>query len=171
MDANSLTQDEKEILKTIAIHRAMLGECRGSNPSFLKPGQPLWAWFGYPSQQACRDSLSEYLTEVTDKYPNLQEYLDPKQWQVIWDKEKFYVKYGTSFNLMTPMKLNRFKTWYFIFGMMLAFTLFVAIKTGTDHHWQRVLGAVIWMTALCLLHGLVLFIRRMRDNKSNGNTQ
>lgn len=171
MNMNSLTQSEKEILKSIVVHRAMLGECIGSNPSFLKPDQPLWAWFGYQSQQKCRDALSEYLAEVTEKYPNLQEYLDPKGWMVIWDKERYSVKYNMSHNLMIPMKLNRFKTWYFMIGIMLVFTLYAAIQTGTDHAWERVFGSVIWMTALFLLHGLVLFIRRMRGTKSKGITR
>jgi hypothetical protein len=70
----------------------VLGECEGSNPPFLEPGQTLWAWFGWKSAQEAHDYQAKLL-RVLEGQPRVQQALSQKDWHIVWQKGKYYLTY------------------------------------------------------------------------------
>ena len=73
----------------------MLGECEGGDPSFLKPGQTLWEWFGIETEEQCRTNLFQ-LRQVIKKYPHIENKLNQKEWFIEWKDDKYFLSYKKS---------------------------------------------------------------------------
>lgn len=95
MGVTGLTEDDEVLLTSVVLNRAMLKECDGSSPPFLKVGQSLWAWFGWKSEQELRDYQTRLLSLV-EKRPKVKRALSQKDWYIQWHEDKFYLEYRKS---------------------------------------------------------------------------
>lgn len=90
-----LDEDEKKLLEAYILTKAMLGECEGWDPSFLKPGQTLWEWFGYETEMQCRRDLIQLREEIKN-FPFIEIKLNQKEWFIEWKDGKYFLSYKMS---------------------------------------------------------------------------